>query len=245
MDVAHRLSELGLTPKEASVYAALLEIGNAAVSDIAEKSDVNRSTVYTTLASLKDRGLVSEIDEGDVTKYIAESPERLRETIRTAKHVVETQEEKLQHAMPYLLGIFNNHEKKPGVRFFEGEEGVRTMREILMEQDGEWCVFECIDEKTMVASKIYEEQRLKNNRRTSGKYLYSVKPGCALPRFDSSRWEHKQIPYEQKPFSGELCIAGNIVTAFGFTGAAPIGFLVESKDFVAMFRSLFETAWKD
>ena len=54
-----KLQKFGLSEKEAKIYLALLELGTATVSDIAEKAEINRSNTYVLLNSIAERDLVS------------------------------------------------------------------------------------------------------------------------------------------------------------------------------------------
>ena len=58
-ELKNGLKELGFSEKESEVYLAMLELGPAAVQDIAKKAGVNRSTTYVMIESLKRRGLIS------------------------------------------------------------------------------------------------------------------------------------------------------------------------------------------
>ena len=75
------LEELGLSDKEAVVYLALLQFDNAAPSQIAEKTKLNRSTVYVVLESLEKKGLASETNVGKTVHYQAAAPERLETSV--------------------------------------------------------------------------------------------------------------------------------------------------------------------
>ena len=62
------LEEIGLSEKEAKIYLALLQVDSALISDLAEKTKINRTTVYPVLESLAKKGLVSELQEGKKMK---------------------------------------------------------------------------------------------------------------------------------------------------------------------------------
>lgn len=49
------LEEIGLSDKEAAVYLALLQVENSAITDLAKKTKINRTTVYPVLQSLEKR----------------------------------------------------------------------------------------------------------------------------------------------------------------------------------------------
>jgi sugar-specific transcriptional regulator TrmB len=52
------LTELGLLESEAKIYAALVLLGYADVSDLLEILDVSKPRIYTSLGTLEERGLI-------------------------------------------------------------------------------------------------------------------------------------------------------------------------------------------
>ena len=49
-----KLEQIGLDPKEAKVYLAMLELGETTVARIAQKSKIKRTTAYDLVDSLKN-----------------------------------------------------------------------------------------------------------------------------------------------------------------------------------------------
>jgi len=69
-----RLVELGLTTYEAKAYLALLRRDSSSPADVARLAHVPRQRIYDVLATLVQKGLVSQ-RPGPPTKYAAASPE--------------------------------------------------------------------------------------------------------------------------------------------------------------------------
>jgi len=53
------LQRVGLTPGEAKIYLALLELGQSTTGPIVNKSKVSTSKTYKILERLENKGLVS------------------------------------------------------------------------------------------------------------------------------------------------------------------------------------------
>lgn len=241
-EATERLLELGLSDKEALVYLAMLELGPSCAQDISQKAGVNRSTVYVLLDVLKQRGLASSAQREDRTVFLAESPKRLEDLILQKKMEIEHKQRKLEDSIPYFMALFNAVQDKPQVRFFEGEKGIASAREVLMQTEGEFLSFTAIDEATERMSKIHEDQRLRMARRTRGRFIYSLKPGCVRPIADLRSWQAREISFEAFPFTGEINIVSDKVAAY-VVKQKPISFLVESKEMSDLFRAMFEAAW--
>jgi len=115
-----KLINAGFTEKEAQVYLALLELGEGNIAQITKKSKIKRATVYLEIESLKNKGLVSQIKRRGRNIYISENPRRIEEQLLEKKEFI-------GRLMPELLSIANAIDKKPIVRYFEGEEGLKEI----------------------------------------------------------------------------------------------------------------------
>ena len=56
------LQKIGLSEKEAKVYLAAMELGQAPVQKIAQKAKVNRATTYVILEGLQKKGVITTVD---------------------------------------------------------------------------------------------------------------------------------------------------------------------------------------
>lgn len=116
MSLVSVLRSQGLSENEANVYLANLELGTASIQDLAQKSLVKRTTIYTTVQGLMEKGLVSKIRKGAKNYFIAEEPGKLERLEDDRKKVLGT-------SLPELMSIYNLMPQKPRVRFYEGKQG--------------------------------------------------------------------------------------------------------------------------
>ena len=118
------LTEFGLSDKEARVYLALLQLEVATVTQIAKQADINRSSSYVVLSSLKKKGLVSAFEDTNVQQYAAISPEMLlveaNQTAKRAEHI----KNNIDFIVPELKALHKDTKEKPKVRMFEGRQGL-------------------------------------------------------------------------------------------------------------------------
>ena len=120
MKLIKKLEELGLNKKEATLYVALLELGEANLQSIVNKAKLKRTTVYDIVDSLKEKGLIGATKRKKRIYYYAESP-------KIIKTIFEEKINKLEGVLPELLSIANLIEKKPKIQFFEGVEGIKNV----------------------------------------------------------------------------------------------------------------------
>ena len=120
MPIQQLLFKLGFSPNEAKVYLAALEMGTASAQDIAEKAGVKRTTGYSVLSYLANRGVVGKTKIKGKTRYSAEPPSRLLTLINEIEHGIKT-------ALPELNAIYNKKETKPKITFYEGRTAVQKI----------------------------------------------------------------------------------------------------------------------
>ncbi|MEI7425564.1 MAG: helix-turn-helix domain-containing protein [Candidatus Moraniibacteriota bacterium] len=116
----HDLENLDLSANEAKVYLAALELGETSVERLSKKSGVKRTTVYLAVESLGKKGLISQSKRKNKAFYYAENPQKI-------KNKLEEKIEAANRLMPQLLSITNLIDKKPVIRFFDGEEGIKEV----------------------------------------------------------------------------------------------------------------------
>ncbi|MFH1456788.1 MAG: helix-turn-helix domain-containing protein, partial [Patescibacteria group bacterium] len=75
--VKNLLKYLNFSEKESNVYLALLEVGQSKASDIAKKTNINRTTVYDLCESLMKKGLLSKYKKSSGTYFNALEPQKL------------------------------------------------------------------------------------------------------------------------------------------------------------------------
>lgn len=120
----HIITELGLTKKEADIYEILLQIAPATIKDILTRSPYKRGDLYNILAGLEEWGLL-EFEEKDGKKhYVPTHPNRLREILAEQEETVHQTKQLLGDNMGKLESMFNMISSKPGIKYFEGIEGI-------------------------------------------------------------------------------------------------------------------------
>lgn len=132
--IAEQLKSIGLNEKESQVYLALLELEDALVSEIADKTRINRSLLYSVLAELAGKGIVTYILKNNTRYYRAAEPEKLLALLKEKEHNFRT-------LLPELLLLHQPKTKKPTVEVLEGKEGIKTILNDLLRIKKEWLAF--------------------------------------------------------------------------------------------------------
>ncbi len=114
------LEELGLTPGEARIYLALLELGESKVGKVIEKTGMASSAVHNALNTIAEKGLVTHILRGKIKNYRAVPPKQLLDYIDDKRRRVKQQ-------LPALQSLHAAADQKTEAEVYEGTKGLITM----------------------------------------------------------------------------------------------------------------------
>ncbi len=115
--ILEALDGLGLSPKEVRVYVSLLELGSGPVQAIAERSGINRVTVYPLLSSLSQKGFVSTFTADNKTHFKPLAPGQILDLLKEKEH-------RLESALPLLKTHALREVGKTSVELFKGPSGI-------------------------------------------------------------------------------------------------------------------------
>ena len=118
--LVEKLVRFGLAPKEAKVSLAALELGEANIQRIDDKASVKRTTAYDVIDSLIERGYMGATSAGKRKRYFVKDPRHLEEKLDERRTVIRS-------ILPELLSLAHFIDKKPRIRFYEGEEGIKEV----------------------------------------------------------------------------------------------------------------------
>ncbi len=234
------LKKLNFDEKEADVYLALLELGEANIEQIAKKSGVKRTTVYYVIDTLKEKGYIEMSKSGKKILYYALNPKKIGESLEEKKRIFEK-------IMPGLLSITNDIEKKPKIRYYEGREGIREIyKDTLRYHDQEMLVWTTEDILTHFDVdwlwSYYVIKRVENKiwQRTIAPDLTYAEE---LKEMDV---EHlRQIRFcskENYPMYVDITLyGGRFVGIMSFKD--DLGLIVESEGIYKTLKSIFEMNW--
>lgn len=120
MEIIKQLEKIGLNQKQANIYIAGLELGEATILQLANKSKIKRSTVYEQINSLLSIGLFKKTLRNKKIFYIANNPNVL-------KIIQNERSEILSFLMPALNNISSNSKEKTDIYFYNDIEDIRKI----------------------------------------------------------------------------------------------------------------------
>jgi len=242
MSLIKDLEKLNLNKKEAKLYLALLELGEANLQTIADKAKLKRTTVYDVLDSLKEKGLIRLTSRGKRIYYYAENP-------KVIELVFQEKINKLQNILPELLAMANLIEKKPKIQFFEGIEGIKNIyRDTLKYKSQEILAWESPEAITYFdIDYLWEEyvpQRIKNKIWSRG-FAPNTKEMKHVQKYDKQHLRQLRLIDFKDGLFFEVEInlyAGNKIGIMSFK--EEMGLIIESKKIYNTLKAIFELQWE-
>jgi hypothetical protein len=244
------LLKLGLSDKEARVYLATLELGQDTVQNIAEKSEVNRATTYVILEKLLGLGLVSTIEKGKKTLFIAENPTELGNLLEDQKRDIEKRKKYLDEAMGELQALYDANPNKPTVRYFEGADGLEALDRYGKDEmkPGSEIIsllpIDLIEEQFPTRRKVSVGDRVQ--KKIKARSIYTHKDG-EIPGYVNEKELREGIflPREELPLGTTIQVVGDwAVKFFSFNPDNYFGILVLNSEIARNMKLLLELAWK-
>lgn len=245
-----QIEELGLSNKEARVYVANLMLGPASVQQIADFAEIKRVTTYVILESLISLGLVSQTMKGKKTLFGAEDPSNLRRLLEKREQELREQKTSFEQVLPELQSLKTLPEDAPGVKFYEGSDGIKTLFATLYEtpeyQADQIFGITNVDQLHEFFPDFEREggnpERVKN--RIKSKIVYTSSKGPVYQSGDSSKLrESRFVPPEKYPLNGDFTVVGDYVFLLSLSGKKPIGISIHSREIAKGLKVVFDLAW--
>ncbi len=240
-DFQSKLSKLGISGTLYKLYVAAIELGEAPISDVAARAGLVRTTAYDAMSRLEDEGLVTIVKSGNKRIVVAEDPTVLLERLEARKQM-------LNEVMPELRSLHNRAKGKPRIRYYEGREGILIALKDTLSINGPNPTLMGIlsmDELREVPG-LTEMERFIAARIDSGIWLRVIR---SRTKDVASIWPSDPSELRQLRFAPENVLLS--MTTFIYDDKVCLissvrenyGMIIESVEFAAMQRQLFEALW--
>ncbi len=250
-NLENEIKKLGLSDKEARVYLAILELGQAPAAEIAVHGGINRATTYVIIEELRKKGLVSAFSKGKKTIFTAESPEQLSNLFEIEERKIKENFSGLKKILPDLKRLYESRGEHPKVRLFEGSEGINSLREDILKTKTKF-LYQILPldivEKYVLERKIQDpafakasvcKEKIKKLYNIPSKSIYCGKNSGIFSK-KSSKAEYKFLADK---FETEIIIYGEKI-AFINTKKKPIGIIIDDSAVSQTIKIFFEALWK-
>jgi DNA-binding MarR family transcriptional regulator len=248
------LGRLGLGVHEAQLYAALLERSPASASWLARRCGIARSSVYTALGTLGDKGLVGTTHEGEVKQFVAEGHSALMDLLRQEQERAAARVALGEELRGQFERLRAERAQTPQVVFFEGQEGLkRVYLSMLREQPDELYLlrdeFLFTPPWAFVFERPWKERvrRLKEGRHIHTRLLLnrSEEEQQRLPFYRSRPdLEPRFLPAGCRLERFALYVAGDMVAVMSLEDGNLVGIQIRSPHLAENFAALYKALWE-
>lgn len=146
------LMHIGFSEKSAKIYLGLLSGGRVSATQLAQKTSLNRTTVYEILSQLIESQLVDIDIIDNIKHFIPRDPDSLL-------NKPQEQIQNIEKLLPELKAVYNIHPNRPIVRLYEGLEGVNLVaNDFLTVKSGAYYYFGSLEVQFGVEGKEHARE---------------------------------------------------------------------------------------
>jgi sugar-specific transcriptional regulator TrmB len=234
------LESIGLHENEANLYLASLSMGPSTILKLSRASGMKRTTIYSVVESLKQKGLMSVEHKGLKKLYTPEDPQKL-------SAVLQSKQKQLSSALPELSSLFNLKGDEATIKYYEGLEGIKTVYESLIQdiKPGEKYMVISDQEKWLSLDSKYFQDFLERRAKLNidiRMLLQDSKTAQEFKKFQKNfNLQLKILPSRTSLVTNLVITPQKVVIHQLINPLSAI--VIENKSTIQMHQQLFEIIW--
>ncbi len=234
------LRQIGLNEKESKVYVELLQSGDCIVSEIAARTRINRSLLYTVLSELANKGIVTYIIRNNVRYYRAAEPAKILSMLQENENAFRT-------ILPALAALHKPRTKKPVVEVLEGKEGIKTIFNDVIRQKKEWYAFDVPGKgPEIMGPAVHAFEKDRQMRKITLKVI-CVKTEQGLKRGkEFSQMKFTKVRYTPRPYESPASnwLYGDRIVIIFWYKEFPFAVRIIDKNIAESYKNHFKLLWE-
>lgn len=228
MDKEQVLQNFGLTEAEANLYVMLLQLGEATASELAKKTNTNRTFTYDRLKKLSDSGLISHVVKDNKKYFKASEPSHLLA-------ILNEREEQLKAVLPELEQLKRLQKEAPKVELFSSKKGISTALNLILKEKKEVLIHGTISRFKEIMGAYYE---IWDKRRLKEKIKVRLLTNEDVEMLLS---EISLLSEEESTSITTFTFANKVIIALW--SDVPLAILIESEEIAKDSAMLFNNIW--
>lgn len=244
------LLQCGLTQHQADVYGLLLNSGKQKAGEIAKKSQLKRGLVYKVLEDLERLGLAERLqEEGKPDSFLPKHPENIRSYIEERLRRARDAEVLFSSHIGELTSHFVLATGKPGVRSYDGLEGLKFVYKEINEKYDHFKLWRSFyDHSDESISRLVERQiKHQIEKEIESQVLTHITPKAieyALAYANNKTSVNPHFITDAKfQLPAQIALYGNKVAITDFPSML-ITTIIENKAIHDTFEMLFDFMWR-
>jgi predicted transcriptional regulator len=241
------LVQAGLKPDQAIIYEVLIKNGPLPAGKIHLKTPIKRGLVYKILDELIELGLVFEKKEiGKSAVFEPAHPLKLKELAEKREEEAKQAQLTIENILPPITSEFNLAVGKPGVQFFEGREGVKTVLANSLQTKTEIYSYADIESIVKYINDINDDYVTKRERlkvKKKGIVLDTPFNRNYLGDYHKTVTDVKLIAQPTPPFESIMQIYDDKVSYITLTPNHMLGIIISDQHIYQLHKWLFEWSW--
>jgi sugar-specific transcriptional regulator TrmB len=236
------LEQIGLNPTQAKAYLALISSGSLTPPQLSDKIQITRTNAYEVLKQLTELKLAIKSGAGAKLTYRPENPANLENLMESHRNQVIEHETRLRSLMPQLMTYFYTYSEQPGVRFYQGKEGIiKVYEDMLRTRQTIYFLRSTADDKFM-GLEFYNKFRLERAKLS----IETIALTPDVPGVNRDPAVDEQNLFRRTWFDPNLYTApvewdiyGNKVAILSF-GEEALATIIESPQIAEAMRQMFQ-----
>lgn len=251
--IAKELEKFGLSKKQALIYLSLVQRGGLKIQEIANLTQIPRSSVYESLKVLLEMGLVEKVIDHKSVR-IKPYP------IGSMRHNLNEKLLHLQTLMTDLDSLEDAITSLPGasvlpsttIRYYQGVSGARQLFWNSLKAKSTVYVYSAYGRSKFVGKKFYMDFVKESSEREikekvlinpTDRALNLIKRDTGSPLARTRIKDLRFLSEKNLLIRGETFIYDNVYAQVRLDAREINGFEVESPSFTETQRSMFKTLW--
>lgn len=245
-------TSLGLSANEAIVYEYLLKNGESSAGAIIKKTPLKRGVIYNCLEELTKKDLITEQHMaktkggGKIAYFAPNHPQKLEEYVENEKSRLEKVQKTLDLSLPAILSDFNLISGKPGVKFYEGIEGIKKV--LADSLTAKSTIYSYADLEAVVThidniNRAYVKKRDELGLKKKVIFIDSPFARKYLKNYHRETTYMKFIDHKLYPFNSIMQIYDGKISYVTLSKNSKIGVIIEDKNIYQMHKSIFKYVW--
>lgn len=226
---------------------AMMNHGEMTVPALTKETGLSRATIYEVLPELMAGNYIDYRKEGRNAYYKPTHPQALFALVEQKKRETALLEKEMDETIKSLSGMYNLALKKPGVRFFEGEEGFKqALADSLTATEEIYTIVE-VDAVNTYANDINQAYVKERKAKGINKKLLIVNTPTAqeyMRAVGIDNTDTRFLPVDMKAFHTGMFVYDNKVSYFTLRKDNIVAMIIEDKDIYTMHRNMFAYLWE-